>query len=499
MKDMRIGENLKKLRLSKGIKKDRLAQVLKADETYIDRIESGDEDPQVSDLLKLAAALSTDIAALIYGQEFKQKNAIVTKSEDRIRVQRARYFEYESLAPYYSGRHIEPFVVTIQARDPNELEYSRHIGEEFHYVLEGTLKIIIDQKEYVLKSGDSIYFDSSLPHALQSLTDSVKLLASIYNGETMLQLTRGRHMRDVIQAAKLLGGKNIAVVCPDAASMGAVNRGIEEGIISRARLFGDVKSLPSSVLRHPDSYDVRQLSLSAATYARNAVTQAVAAVREGECQMLMKGQVNTAVFVKGILAKSGGISTGRRLSLVSIFELPGIDRLIFLTDPGINPELLPGTDVQASIDIIKNAIDVARSMGVAVPRIALLDANEVPSPSIPTTLHERQLSEMPWENAVVFGPISYDLALYEESAKKKGVKQTPVTGKADILVVPYISAGNFLYKAWAMTMDAEVANVVIGARVPVILTSRSDSDMVKFLTICASAIYSHHMVAGSST
>ena len=84
-------------------------------------------------------------------------------------------------------------------------------------------------------------------------------------------------------------------------------------------------------------------------------------------------------------------------------------------------------------------------------------------------------------------------ALYEESAKKKGLSPSPVTGKADVLVVPYISAGNFLYKAWAMTMDAEVANVVIGAQAPVILTSRSDSHMVKFLTICASAVYSQYL------
>jgi len=495
---MRIGDNLKKLRLSKGVKKSRLAQALKTGVSYIDRIERGEEEPQVSDLLKLATALNTDIAALIYGREFKEKKAILTKSDERIRVQRARYFEYESLAPYYSGRHIEPFIVTIKTRESNELEYSRHVGEEFHYVLEGTLKIIVDRDEYTLQSGDSIYFDASLPHALQSLSDSVRLLASIYNGETMMQLTRGRHMRDLIQAAKLLGGKKIAVICPDLPSMEAVNRGIEEGIISQACLFGDIESLPPSSLRYANSYDIRQIDRHTSDYARISVSVALTAIREGDCQMLMKGQVNTAVFVRGILSKKSGISTGQCLSLVSIFELPGIDRLIFLTDPGINPELLPGTDVKASVDIISNAIDVARSMGVAFPRVALMDASEVPSASIPSTLYEKQLSEMQWEDALVYGPISYDLALYEESAKKKGVKKTPVTGRADILVVPYISAGNFLYKAWAMTMDAEVANVVIGARVPVILTSRSDSDMVKFLTICAGAIYSHHLLEGKS-
>ena len=490
---MDIGENLKKIRLARGIERSRLASALKVDEATIERIENLEIQPQVSDLLKLAAALNTDIAALIYGKEFSEKKAIVTKSDSRLRVERARYLEYESLAPYYSGRHMEPFIVEVKEQDPDKLEYSRHVGEEFHYVLEGTLRILIEKEEYILNPGDSIYFDSSLSHAVASVSKSVRMLAAIYNGETMLQLTRGRRMRDIIQAAKLAGGKSIAVICPDQSSMEAVNKGIEEGIINRAYLFGDLSGIPSHFLQHRDRYIPIEVDPAGETYEMKAAYEALDTIRRGQCQMLMKGKLNTAVYAKAILDKKRGIGKGRRLSLVSIFELPGLDRLIFLTDPGINPELHQGDDIKASIDIIENAIEVARSLGIAVPKVALLDANEIPSPNIPSTLFEKQLSEMRWENAVVSGPISYDLALYEESAKKKGVKVTPVTGQADILVVPYISAGNFLYKAWAMTMDAEVANVVIGAQVPVILTSRSDSDMVKFLTICAGAIYSHYL------
>ena len=96
---------------------------------------------------------------------------------------------------------------------------------------------------------------------------------------------------------------------------------------------------------------------------------------------------------------------------------------------------------------------------------------------------------MDWENADVYGPLSYDLALYEESVKEKGIKDNKVAGKADILIVPHLAGGNFLYKSWAMTMSADVANVVLGATVPVIITSRSDSDMTKFLSLCASAVY----------
>jgi phosphate butyryltransferase len=490
---MQIGENLKKLRLAKGIQISRLARALKTDESYIERIENMETQPPVSDLLRFANALGTDVAALISGKEFSEKKAIVTKADQRIRVERAPYLKYESLAPYYSGRHVEPFMIELHREDSGMSEYNHHVGEEFHFVLEGTFRIVVEEEEYILNPGDSIYFDSSLPHALFAVTGSVKLLAAIYSGETMLQLARGKRMRDIIQTAKLTGGMNIAVTCPDETCMDAVNRGIEEGVVNRAYLVGDISRVPAHALQYGDCYNLVEIDSGIRGYEEKASAEAVAVVKMGDCQMLMKGKLNTAGFIKAVLNKEKGIGTGRRLSLVSIFELPRLDRFILLTDPGINPELQPGHDINASIDIINNAIDVARSLGISVPKVALMDANEIPSPQIPSTLYEKELSEMSWPNAIVYGPLSYDLALYEESARKKGLEGSPVAGKADILVVPYISAGNFLYKAWAMTMDAEVANVVIGASVPVIITSRSDSDMVKFLTICASAIYSRHL------
>jgi len=131
-------------------------------------------------------------------------------------------------------------------------------------------------------------------------------------------------------------------------------------------------------------------------------------------------------------------------------------------------------------------------MGVHRPKVAILDANEVPSEKVPSSMIAKELSEMEWEDAEVYGPLSYDLALYEESAQHKGITDNPVAGRADILIVPHISGGNFLYKAWAMTMSADVANVVLGAKVPLIITSRSDNDLTKFLTLCASAVYSAH-------
>jgi phosphate butyryltransferase len=117
----------------------------------------------------------------------------------------------------------------------------------------------------------------------------------------------------------------------------------------------------------------------------------------------------------------------------------------------------------------------------------------VASAKVPTTLLEQDLAGREWEHADVYGPLSFDLALYPEAVEKKGLGDNAVAGRANILVVPHIAGGNFLYKTWVFTMGAEVANVVLGATVPIILTSRSDSDVTKFLTICASAIYSQYL------
>jgi phosphate butyryltransferase len=309
-------------------------------------------------------------------------------------------------------------------------------------------------------------------------------------------MTRGRVMKAIIEAAKMVENRHIVVVCPDETSLSAVNRAISEQIIGKAFLVGDIdetKSLCGDEIKYPDRYEFVHVNASEDDYERAAADKAVELIRLKKAHMIMKGKINTSAYVKAILDRTEGIGTGRRLSLVGIFEIPGVDRLIMLTDPGINPELFTGDKADSGLDIINNAIDVAKSLGVTRPRIAILDANEVPTASIPTTVHAKTLSDREWTDADVYGPLSYDIALYEEFAEKKGFIDHPVAGKADILVVPFIVSGNILYKSWVITMGAEVANVVLGAQVPVILTSRSDTDMVKFLTLCASVLYSNYL------
>jgi len=488
---MHTGRNIKAMREAKSISRDTLAEEVGKDPQFIEQIEEHEYEAPISVLLKIASVLGTDISALIYGKEFQEKSVIVTDKNSRMKVERKRDFDYENLAPYYSGRHMEPFLVDVYPVKDDTLEYSTHEGEEFHYVMEGALRIIVDGKEHRLNQGDSIYFDSSLPHALSAIGDKAKLLAAIYHSSSMSHVTRSQKMNDLITAARHLGGMKVVIVVPNETAVEAVNRAIEEQVISEALLVGNSAELPAEYKSHKDRYQIIDVD-AGENFEMRCAQKAVELIRAGEGHMIMKGNINTAIFMKAVLNKEKGIGSGRRLSLVSIFELPKLSRLVFLTDPGINPALTGKKDIKTSKDIILNAIDVAKSMGVHRPKVAILDANEVPSEKVPSSMIAKELSEMEWADAEVYGPLSYDLALYEESARHKGITDNPVAGKADILIVPHISGGNFLYKAWAMTMSADVANVVLGAQVPLIITSRSDNDLTKFLTLCASAVYSAH-------
>ncbi len=485
------GVHIEKIRTEKNLTRKELASAIDRNEEFLADVEERGIEPSVSDLLKIADVLDTDISALIYGKEFHKKGVVLTKSDSRVRIDRRKSFDYENLAPYYSGRHIEPLLVDVYSGKP--LEYSVHQGEEFHYVMEGTLKIIINRKEYILEEGDSIYFDSSFPHALTAVGKKAKILVAIYNSESMIHLSRSKKMTDLIQGAKHLGGMNLVIVIPNETAVEAANMAIKEDVVKKAFLVGDPDEFPEVWTEYRDAYEIVEVKKSGDDFDAHCAQKGVECIRTGRGDMLMKGNINTAVYMRAILNKNTGIGTGRRLSMVSMFEIPKLNRFIFLTDPGINPELTIANDLETSRDIIINAIDVAKSMGVLHPNVAILDANEKPSEKIPTSIFARELSKMDWGDATVYGPLSYDLALYEESVRHKGLTDLPVAGKADILIVPHLAGGNFLYKAWAMTMSADVANVVLGAKVPVIITSRSDSDMTKFLTLCASAVYSRYL------
>lgn len=495
MPEMKIGANLRAVLAEKGVPPESVAEGLGWDPETLREVLEDRLSPRISELLRLATLLGVGIPRLLEGEEPSGKRALKTGKGERVRVERRHALGYESLAPAFAGRHLEPFVVDLYREDAAQAEVSRHPGEEFLFVMGGEIEVTVGGEAYRLEEGDSFYFDSLLPHTLVSVTESSRLLAVIYRGNSLLNSTKGHGMKSLIEAARLLPRQNVVLVCPDRTSLAAVNQGIEEGIVGRALLVGDaawIESELSGELLFPERCRTVPVP-GGELHEAEAARAGVELIRSGEGDLLMKGSINSATLLKAVLSRDRGIGTGRRLSIVSLCELPGVDRLVLLTDPAINPELFTHQDPASGIDIIENAIFVARSLGVECPRVALLEANEVPSEKLPATLLEKALSERSWGCAEVYGPLSYDLALYPEAVAKKGLAGNPVAGRADVLVVPYISAGNFLYKSWVFTTGAEVANVVVGARAPIILTSRSDSDLTKFLTLCASALCSDYL------
>lgn len=235
---MKIGSNLQAVIEAKGVPLESVREALGWDQETLSRVLSDRLSPGISELLRLATFLGVGISRLLGGEEHPGGKAVKTRRDERVGVDRKEFLHYESLASAFGGRHLEPFVVDLYRGSQSELDVSRHPGEEFLFVLSGELRVTVDGEAYHLEEGDSLYFDSVLPHSLSPLAEHSRVVAVIYKGASMLQLTRGHGMKSVIEAARLTQGQSVVLVCPDCSSMRAVNKGIEEGILERAFLVG---------------------------------------------------------------------------------------------------------------------------------------------------------------------------------------------------------------------------------------------------------------------
>ncbi len=218
-----------------------------------------------------------------------------------------------------------------------------------------------------------------------------------------------------------------------------------------------------------------------------AALMAVKLVHDGEAQVLMKGRLETADLLRAALNKQYGLRTGALLSVVWVAQVPGIDRLIFLSDPGI--VIKPTLDQK--VEIVQNIINAARQLGVAEPKVAVLAALDMVSPAISATVDAANLSKMADRGQItggyVDGPLGFDTAISPAAAAAHGLSGM-VAGQADILIVPDIEAGNVLAKALIYFVHAEAASVVVGASAPIIITSRADSAATKLASIALGVV-----------
>ncbi|RLQ98292.1 phosphate butyryltransferase [Falsibacillus albus] len=255
-------------------------------------------------------------------------------------------------------------------------------------------------------------------------------------------------------------------------------------------LFGNAEKIEQIIQKHtPDLAESGYITIMPTDSQADAAKKAVQCVHNGQASVLMKGNIPTAVILKAVLNKEYGLRTGNVLSHVAAFQIPGYDRLIFVTDAAMNIE----PDLNQKVQIINNSVDVATAVGLEMPKVAPIAAVEVVNPSMQATLDAAALSQMnargQIKNCLVDGPLALDNAISIEAAEHKGI-HSDVAGQADILVVPNIETGNALYKSLIYFAKAKVGAVIAGAKAPIVLTSRSDSAESKLnslaLAICSS-------------
>jgi phosphate acetyltransferase len=220
--------------------------------------------------------------------------------------------------------------------------------------------------------------------------------------------------------------------------------------------------------------DIAGLPIVDAPYSQASAAKAVDLVREGKAQALMKGSLHTDELMGAVVAREAGMRTARRISHCFVMDVPSYSETLIVTDAAIN--IAP--TMETKVDIIQNAIDLAHAMRFPEVRVAILSAMETVNPKVPSTVEAGALCKMADRGqitgALIDGPLALDNAISLESVKIKKI-DSPVAGRANVLIVPDLEAGNMLAKSLSFLADADAAGIVLGARVPIILTSRADS------------------------
>ncbi len=295
-----------------------------------------------------------------------------------------------------------------------------------------------------------------------------------------------KNFSDLLSAAKSQKTMKLAVAAAqDEDVLVAVCQAAKEGIIEPV-LVGDsskIKALAQKNALDIDGYDIVE-----AVELEDAARTSVKLVSDGKADFLMKGLIDTAILLKAVLDKEIGLRTDSQLSHVMVYETASYHKLVYLTDGGMN--ITP--DLEAKAKIVKNAVQVVKAMGAEPVKVACLAAKEKVNPKMPATVDADALQKM-CENGdfgsgvIVEGPLAFDLAVSEEAAKIKGFKSA-VAGDADVLMVPTIEMGNGIGKAMTYMAQADSAGIIMGAKVPVVLTSRADSAQVKLNSIALGSV-----------
>lgn len=286
----------------------------------------------------------------------------------------------------------------------------------------------------------------------------------------------------------------VAHPCDESSLRGAIDAATEE--IIEPILVGPEAKIRAVAAEH--GIDISGRKIVDAPHSHAAAACAVALIREGKGELLMKGSLHTDELMKEVTSSATGLRTERRISHVFVMDVPGHPETLFITDAAIN--IFPDLDTKR--DIIQNAIDLWAGVGLGIPKVAILSAVETVTTKIPSTIEAAALCKMAERGqitgGVLDGPLAFDNAISPEAAAIKGI-DGPVAGHGQILVVPDLEAGNMLAKNLTFLAHAGAAGIVVGARVPIILTSRADSVRSRLASCAVAAIYANALRARPAT
>lgn len=275
----------------------------------------------------------------------------------------------------------------------------------------------------------------------------------------------------ILQKAKAKGMIKVAVAQPtDETSLSGVVDSYKAGLIDPI-LVGDRQKIEQTAKDF--GFDITSFEIINAIDDKEAAAKAVEFATKGEVKALMKGNLHTNDIMGAVLKRDAGLRTENNVSHAFVMDIPAYHKALIIADCAIN--IAP--DVNAKISILKNSIYLAQQLGISIPKVALLSAVEMPYEKIPSSMEAFEISQKAKESikdAIVEGPLAFDNAISSLSAKIKKI-DSPVCGDPDILIAPQIESGNILFKALAYLAYAKVAGIVLGAKVPVILTSRADN------------------------
>ncbi len=293
-----------------------------------------------------------------------------------------------------------------------------------------------------------------------------------------------KSLSDLHKLAKANTKKRLVLAAAhDADAMAAVTNAYKNGIIDVV-LVGDEKKI--TVISKEKSIDLSPYEVINEPEVNAAAEVAVRMVSEKKADIVMKGNLGTANLLRAVLNKEWGLRSGELLSHLALFEVPEYHKIIALTDAAMN--IAP--DIQGKVSLIKNAVGYLNKLGISNPKAALLSAAETVNFNMKSSTEAAILAKMndrgQIKNCVLDGPLAFDNAISEKSAKKKGIK-SPVAGDADLLIADDIDAANAIYKTFIYFSKAEIAAVIVGAKAPIVLTSRADTDKAKLDSIALAA------------